>query len=68
MPFDEAFVEPDPSIYTPGDTYSFDVGEGGGTYDLAASTVPEPASLHLILVGFAGVGVAMRRGAFACEK
>ena len=45
-PFDSATVQPPASLFTTGDTYSYDVGTGGGVFELAAA-VPEPSPLVL---------------------
>jgi hypothetical protein len=44
--------------------YTFNAGEGGGTVSGNASfvqAVPEPATWALMLLGFGGIGLAMRR-------
>jgi hypothetical protein len=45
--------------------YTFNAGSGGGTVSGNASflqsAVPEPATWALMLIGFGGIGVAMRR-------
>jgi hypothetical protein len=44
--------------------YTFGAGDGGGTVSGNASfvqAVPEPATWAMMLVGFGGIGVAMRR-------
>ena len=45
MPFDAVAVQPDASVFTMGHTYSFDVGAGGGVYEVAS--VPEPPALSV---------------------
>jgi hypothetical protein len=59
QPLDSAFVRPPDSQFTTGDTYSYDVGTGGGLFEVA-SAIPEPPVL--VLSGVAALALlAWRR-------
>ena len=63
MPFEEADVMPDASLFTNGDAYSYDVGRGGGLSEFATS-IPEPANVAMLLSGLALMaGLSRRRPA-----
>jgi hypothetical protein len=56
MPFDQADVMPDAGLFTNGDVYTYDIGEGGGIFEVA-TIVPEPGCLWIwCVVGLVGAG------------
>jgi hypothetical protein len=53
QPYDDVMVRPPDSLFTLNHMYTYDVGASNGLFDVVTTTVPEPATLTLVLCGLA---------------